>query len=237
MTSSTLRERFDRWLVQLQWNWRELTWKQFVIHVSAWVAVIVIILAAWWWWWLRPRSQPDSKTLQMDLRSRDAAVRGHAYEILANRDDAAECFAYALRDQRPEIRAEAAAALASYSHSTAPALQALVDVLLDKQEAESTRAKCVDALQKAKGETDVAVTALRHVLLDQDEGEWMRGKCAESLRNTRGRADDTIQAFRQVAENMFEPPGLRILCGILLKEMGYKPKDDGATQSQSSASQ
>jgi hypothetical protein len=158
----TLRDRFEDWLVQLRWSWRELTWTQLLIRAAAWAGVCAVIGLAAWWWLSRHRSEPDLMTLRRDLRSRNANVRQHAYELLFKRDDAAECFGYALRDDDLEIRKQAAETLAHYPHSTAPAVRALIDALTDQDE--NVRGWSAQALARAGDRADLAIPALKRVV-------------------------------------------------------------------------
>jgi hypothetical protein len=163
---TSLREQFERRLVQLQWSWRELTWTQFTIRVSAWAAVLAVIGLAAWFFFSRVFAEPELNTLKLQLRSGDEKERRRAYDLLAKRTDAAGCYAYALRDDRPEIRDEAAKALSDYQYSITPAVPALIDALEDRDEVESIRCACAYALRHARDRKDKAVPALRRVTLD-----------------------------------------------------------------------
>ncbi len=177
---TSYRNGLDRRLVQLQWAWRELTWAQLLARVGAWLGVLAILVLAFWWWRRSRPPDPDLKTLQADLRSQSPNVRAHAYHVLLERDDAASCFGRALRDDRLEIRREAAAALAQYEHSTAPAVKALIDALADSDE--EIRCASAIALGRAGDRADLAAPALRRTVLDPVESEAVKMYALSSLK-------------------------------------------------------
>ncbi len=166
---TTLRDRLDDLLIQFRWNWQELTWRQLLIRISSWAAVLAAIVLFALWWRSKARSEPTLKVLQTDLRSSNANVRNRAYEKLFDRDDAAGCFAYALRDDNVEVRRDAAYALSTYKHSLTAAVPALIEALTDRDQ--EIRENCVKALGRADDQAEVIIPALKRVKFTDDSVE------------------------------------------------------------------
>jgi hypothetical protein len=166
---TTIRDRLDDWLIQLRWSWQELTWKQVLVRAVSWVAVVVIVLGFALWWRSKANSEPTLKALQTDLRSSNQTVRNRAYEKLFEREDAAGCFGYALRDDNIEVRRDAAFALSTYKYSLSAAVPAMVDALTDPDV--EVRSYLVKALGRADEKADVVIPALKRVTFTDESVE------------------------------------------------------------------
>jgi HEAT repeat protein len=177
---SSLRENLGRWFVELRWAWVETTWRELFVRALAWLGVITVIGAGGWWFYSCRGPAEDTSSLAEDLRSDSPYVRARAYRILGERDDSAACFAYALCDSRPQIRLEAADALACFPHSTADAVPALVDALED----EDPRIRCqaAVALGKAGSRAEEASLAL-HKAAEKDPDPYVQECAGVALRD------------------------------------------------------
>jgi hypothetical protein len=183
---TTLRNRLDDWLIQFRWNWQELTWRQLLIRIASWVAVIAVVVVFALWWRSKTKSEPSLKALQTDLRSSNASVRNRAYEKLFGREDAAGCFAYALRDENVEVRRDAAYALSTYTHSLTAAVPALIEALTDRDE--EIRLDSVKALGRTDERAEVVISALKRVIFT-DESVDVRMWAELSVRDLERKRD------------------------------------------------